>query len=89
MQIVDNALIAAGLVDDSRTMLPRLTALLELVLGVSNSYAGDSKVEMKRFIPERERDERAGIDLSAKLVEDMNAEIKRQEKSSGGHADTK
>jgi HSP90 family molecular chaperone len=33
-QLVDNALIAAGLVDDSRTMLPRLASLVERVLGV-------------------------------------------------------
>ena len=33
-QLVDNALIAAGLVDDSRTMLPRLAGLVERVLGV-------------------------------------------------------
>ena len=76
-QVVDNALIAAGLVDDSRTMLPRLTALLELVLGVGHGYAGEAAIEAKRFVPERERDERAGIDLSGKLVEDMNAEIRR------------
>lgn len=76
---MDNALIAAGLVDDSRTMLPRLTALLELVLGVGHGYDGEAAVESKRFVPEREREERAGLDLSAKLVDDMNAEIKRHE----------
>ena len=30
-QLFDNALVAAGLMDDSRTMLPRLNRLLELV----------------------------------------------------------
>ena len=81
LQIVDNALIAAGLIDDSRTMLPRLTALLELVLGVGHGYAGEAVIEGKRFVPERERDERAGIDLSAKLAEDLNAKLKEQDKS--------
>jgi TNF receptor-associated protein 1 len=32
-QLVDNALISAGLIDDSRVMLPRLNGMLELVLG--------------------------------------------------------
>lgn len=32
-QLFDNTLLAAGLMDDSRTMLPRLTALMETLLG--------------------------------------------------------
>jgi len=62
-------------------MLPRLTALLELVLGVGHGYAGEAAIEGKRFVSERERDERAGIDLSAKLAEDLNAKLKEQDKS--------
>ena len=31
-QLLDNAIVAAGLMDDPRTMLPRLTKLLELAL---------------------------------------------------------
>jgi hypothetical protein len=75
---VDNALIAAGLVDDSRTMLPRLTALLELVLsGKASKYTTEAALENKRFVSEREADEAAGIDMSARLSDDLNAEIKR------------
>ncbi len=31
-QLLDNAIVAAGLMDDPRTMLPRLNKLLELAL---------------------------------------------------------
>lgn len=85
-QVVDNALIAAGLVDDSRTMLPRLTALLELVLGGSaTSYKSEAALESRRFIPEREVDERAGLDLASKLSDDLNTEIKRNDTSDAKH----
>ena len=33
-QLLDNAIVAAGLMDDPRTMLPRLNKLLELALKV-------------------------------------------------------
>ena len=33
-QLLDNAIVAAGLMDDPRTMLPRLNKLLELALRV-------------------------------------------------------
>jgi len=38
-QMLDNALIAAGLVDDSRIMLPRLNALLELLVSTTSAGA--------------------------------------------------
>eukprot|EP01112_Ceratiomyxa_fruticulosa_P011539 TRINITY_DN3133_c0_g1_i1.p1 TRINITY_DN3133_c0_g1~~TRINITY_DN3133_c0_g1_i1.p1 ORF type:complete len:941 (+),score=292.23 TRINITY_DN3133_c0_g1_i1:359-2824(+) len=37
-QILDNALVAAGLVDDSRSMLPRLNRLLEMTLEVPTDF---------------------------------------------------
>lgn len=39
-QVFDNALVAAGLVDDSRTMLPRLNALLEMLVTAAASGSG-------------------------------------------------
>ena len=35
-QLLDNAIVAAGLMDDPRTMLPRLNKLLELALKVES-----------------------------------------------------
>jgi hypothetical protein len=45
LQLYDNALVAAGLVDDSRTMLPRLQALLELAVQtpLSNKEASQTQ----------------------------------------------
>jgi hypothetical protein len=67
-------------------MLPRLTALLELVLGGSaTSYKSEAALESRRFIPEREVDERAGLDLASKLSDDLNTEIKRNDTSDAKH----
>eukprot|EP01113_Clastostelium_recurvatum_P030613 TRINITY_DN3734_c0_g1_i4.p1 TRINITY_DN3734_c0_g1~~TRINITY_DN3734_c0_g1_i4.p1 ORF type:complete len:751 (-),score=276.46 TRINITY_DN3734_c0_g1_i4:53-2266(-) len=38
-QVLDNALVAAGLIDDSRAMLPRLSKLLELSLEIPHDIA--------------------------------------------------
>ena len=38
-QLLDNALVAAGLMDDARTMLPRLNKLLELALTKTHAEA--------------------------------------------------
>jgi hypothetical protein len=48
-QVVDNALVAAGLVDDPRMMLPRLNALLERVVGVvgGTPYPGAQALESR------------------------------------------
>jgi hypothetical protein len=71
-QLVDNALIAAGLVDDSRTMLPRLAGLLERVLGVPVTPMADA--EARRFVSEREAGERRVIEHGEQLIEALNAE---------------
>jgi len=61
-QIVDNALVAAGLVDDPRAMLPRLNALLERVVGInSTSYTGIEALESKRWVSPSEAKEREAI----------------------------
>jgi hypothetical protein len=71
-QLLDNALIAAGLVDDSRTMLPRLSSLLERVLGVSGGegYRGAAAVEGRRVATEREKADRKVVDFAEKLGEE-------------------
>jgi hypothetical protein len=74
-QMVDNALVAAGLVDDSRVMLPRLNALLERVLGVAgpgaSSYTSAEALAAKRHTSPREADERSGIELGHALFADL------------------
>lgn len=70
-QLVDNALIAAGLVDDSRTMLPRLNSLLERVLGVASDYKSEEAFTSKRYVPEREAADRATIEAGEATVEAM------------------
>ena len=74
-QLVDNALIAAGLVDDSRTMLPRLSGLLERVLGVNveKPIPSASEVEAKRFTGEREASERAAINFGSEVASDIGS----------------
>ena len=67
-QLLDNSLIAAGLIDDSRTMLPRLSSLLERVVGVvSDSYTTSAAVEAKRASSERETNDRKVVDFGEKL----------------------
>jgi TNF receptor-associated protein 1 len=43
VQIFDNALIAAGLLDDPRSMIPRLNTLLQSVLTADKSNGNHSK----------------------------------------------
>jgi len=80
-QVLDNALIAAGLVDDARTMLPRLNALLSRVAGLPTAFTSTADVAAKRFTSPREADERAGIDASRTAVDEMVART-----ASGGAA---
>ena len=90
-QIVDNALVAAGLVDDSRTMLPRLNALLEtLVTGLQTggagvkppaSYLSDEELGKRRFVSAKEADEAAGIEVGQKIFDDIDAEMKKKQTS--------
>lgn len=60
-QIFDNALVAAGLLDDPRTMLPRLNQLLEALMTTSaGEGSGDASISKdaagveKRFVPDKE-----------------------------------
>jgi HSP90 family molecular chaperone len=72
-QLLDNSLIAAGLIDDSRTMLPRLSSLLERVVGVvsdsssSSTYTTSAAIESKRASTEREDSDRKVVEFGEKL----------------------
>jgi TNF receptor-associated protein 1 len=71
-QLVDNALVAAGLIDDPRSMLPRLAALLETVVGLGGaaaSYPGAATIESKRHVPLSEKAEREQISLGEEVAE--------------------
>jgi Hsp90 protein len=82
-QVLDNALVAAGLVDDSRIMLPRLTALLEILTenAVSDGkavtgYAGAAALSKKRYTSEKEEQERATLDaMKAAVDESVTSKI--------------
>ena len=92
-QLVDNALVAAGLVEDSRVMLPRLNALLERVLGAAaaggaarsgaaassggggSGYTTEEAVTGARFVPPRERDERAALAEGQRFYEGLHERI--------------
>jgi TNF receptor-associated protein 1 len=76
-QILDNAMIAAGLVDDARSMLPRLNALLEQLLGNSSSYKSSADIEAKRFVSPEEADERAGIQVGQEMFNDLSKELNK------------
>ena len=65
-QLVDNALIAAGLVDDSRTMLPRLAGLVERVLGVPVTPIAE-------VVPRRAVGADA-VEAGERLIEKINAD---------------
>jgi len=52
-QIFDNALCAAGLMDDARNMLPRISQLLE----TASQSPGDIG-DIPAFIPESEKSEK-------------------------------
>ncbi len=69
-QVVDNALVAAGLVDDPRMMLPRLNALLERVVGVvgGTPYPGAQALESKRWVSPGEAKERENIALGEEIA---------------------
>jgi TNF receptor-associated protein 1 len=71
-QLVDNAMVAAGLVDDSRVMLPRLTALLERALGVAvgEAYPGAAALEGKRWVPPKEAEERRALEAAEKAADE-------------------
>jgi hypothetical protein len=95
-QVVDNALVAAGLVDDARTMLPRLNAILERVLGVAGApggagaYTSAEAIASKRHVSAREADERAGIELGQSLFEDLTkAAAAAEAKGKAGAAEQK
>jgi HSP90 family molecular chaperone len=72
-QLLDNALIAAGLVDDSRTMLPRLAGLLERVLGVPVTPTAAAAAPPRRVVGEEAIE--AGERLNAKLEEDARGGV--------------
>jgi TNF receptor-associated protein 1 len=76
-QLLDNALVAAGLVDDPRAMLPRLNALLERVVGVAGAgggYAGEAALEARRWVSPREARERETVREGEELVSGMERE---------------
>lgn len=69
-QLLDNALVAAGLVDDPRIMLPRLAALLETIVGLGSASApSTADLEAKRWVSPAERDEREQISLGEELAQ--------------------
>ena len=73
-QVLDNALVAAGLVDDPRAMLPRLNALLERLVGVAGAgggYSGAESLEARRWVSPVEAAERATHAEGEKLVQAM------------------
>jgi HSP90 family molecular chaperone len=86
-QILDNALIAAGLVDDARTMLPRLNALLEQVLGVGGqvgayaSAGGTQGLSAKRWTPPKEKDERDALKFGEELYAEVDREIRKMKET--------
>ena len=77
-QLVDNALVAAGLVDDPRTMLPRLAALLEVVVGLRKEGADafPAAPETKRWVSPVEADEREQIAVGEEVADAIAAVAK-------------
>jgi Hsp90 protein len=78
-QVVDNAFIAAGLVDDSRIMLPRLNALLELVAATASGsgadkagsgYSSYQDLVSRRYVSEREEQDRKTLESSKQAVDE-------------------
>lgn len=96
-QVVDNALVAAGLVDDSRTMLPRLNALLESLVGAAANggaakapagYVSEGDLTAKRHVSAQEADEAAGIDAGQRVFEGLRAHIDGMPPGAGNDAET-
>ena len=84
-QIFDNALTAAGLMDDPRVMLPRLNALLEVLTTRSSVGSGMSAP------PPPPMDDAAGASSSASdsddYTTDSDAESASDMSSSGSDSD--
>ena len=76
-QVLDNALVAAGLIEDSRVLLPRLNALLERVLlgAEAPAYAGEAALGSRRFTSPAERDERAAIREGERFYDGLHGTI--------------
>jgi hypothetical protein len=73
-QLLDNALIAAGLVDDPRSMLPRLAALLEAVAGLPGAaaaYPGAAAIEAARFTSGAEAEEREQLAVGQEVADEI------------------
>ena len=83
-QMVDNALVAAGLIDDPRAMLPRLNALLERVVGLAEGerapYESAEALESKRWTSPREAEERATLAAG----EELTAAFTKSKEGKGG-----
>ena len=89
-QMFDNALIAAGLMDDPRVMLPRLNSIMENMLGavLPRSGASDERVRMsadpegkqERFVPPEEREFEAARNIVSEAMENdmMMDELKQK-----------
>jgi len=81
-QVLDNALVAAGLVDDARTMLPRLTALLEQVLGVGAGVSGGAgsseSVTARRWMPPKEAEERDVLTMGEELYGALDTKLREE-----------
>ena len=87
-QIVDNALVAAGLVDDSRTMLPRLNALLASLVShatgapaasVDVGYTSEAELLTRRHVSKKEADEAAGISEGQRAWEETHAAQQKEQ----------
>lgn len=79
-QLVDNALVAAGLVDDPRSMLPRLAALLETVVGLGAAGAPRAAdLEAKRFVSRAEAEEREQIATGEEMAAAIETAAKARE----------
>lgn len=77
-QVIDNALIAAGLLDDPRTMLPRLNSLLETMISSAvtgsvpaNEIPTNDDLLTARWVPPKEQEEREVLDAGEEIVQEM------------------
>ena len=82
-QLVDNAMVAAGLIDDSRIMLPRLNALLERALNINpntpgaSTYTSYENIANKRFVSPKEAEERAHVEAGNKAADETIIDIQK------------